>query len=250
MSDLNRDRARARAEYIDDVVVTRKRFRNMKEWERRLSHARQVRAVKPTRAAQREVSHAKRMVELRTKTFRRSRAGREISKREYEQLKQITPREIAVNWASDQVGTREMTGNNDGPTVHRWQDDTARGAHYYDRAPYCGIGCENACRRAGVKTSPRWASVAFIEDDARRGVNGFRGWTTDPSRVRAGDLVVVYGRGVHVELVLSVKGNVVKTVGFNTSPGNSGSQSNGGGTYFRDRNLNIVHGFALVDFPG
>ena len=59
----------------------------------------------------------------------------------------------------------------------------------------------------------------------------------------------MYGRGVHVEIVRRIKAGVVYTVGFNTSPGITGSQSNGGGVYLRARPMSIVHGFALVDYP-
>jgi hypothetical protein len=40
--------------------------------------------------------------------------------------------------------------------------------------------------------------VALIEDDARARRGPFRGWTTSTKGVLRGDLVVLFGRGVHV----------------------------------------------------
>lgn len=118
---------------------------------------------------------------------------------------------------------------------------------------WCGVWCAAALRAAGVKgVTHRLASVANIEDDARRGDPPFRAWTTDPKRVLRGDLVVLFGRGVHVETVRSMRWRrvgLIRTEGGNTSSGNAGSQSNGGGSYPRWRSLADVHGFALVNYP-
>ena len=96
------------------------------------------------------------------------------------------------------------------------------------------------------------ASVAQIEDNAKRGGKCYRGWTTDRSRIRPGDLVVVGGYGVHVEMVSGPprSDGGVPTYGGNTSSGVAGSQSNGGGAFARVRYPSEVRGFALVAFPG
>jgi hypothetical protein len=101
--------------------------------------------------------------------------------------------------------------------------------------------------------SYRLASVSLIEDDARARRAPFgHGWTTDPSKVLRGDLVVLFRRGCHVEMVRSIdlKRGLLITDGGNTSAGSAGSQSNGGGSYRRVRSLRDVHGFARVNFPG
>jgi hypothetical protein len=117
--------------------------------------------------------------------------------------------------------------------------------------PWCGVWCANALAAAGVRgVTSRLASVSLIEQDARAGHAPFRGWTTDPSKVLRGDLVVMFGRGVHVEMVRHVdrrRGLLVNEAG-NTSAGSAGSQSNGGGSYRRVRSLRDVWGFALVDY--
>ena len=68
--------------------------------------------------------------------------------------------------------------------------------------------------------------------------------------MKAGDLVVIGGYGVHVEMVRGFDGNNTLTYGGNTSPGSSGSQSNGGGAYSRSRTSGEVRGYALVRYPG
>jgi len=168
------------------------------------------------------------------------------------ELKALSGAERAIRWANNQVGTVEATGNNDGPKILDWQRWVAAGGTWLDRAPYCGIGCANACVRHSTVVAPerhRWASVALIEDDARAGRNGFAGWSDDPKTAKPGDLVVLYGRGVHVELVRDRAERTLSTVGFNTSPGIAGSQSNGGGVWRRTRPFDQVHGIARINYP-
>ena len=68
--------------------------------------------------------------------------------------------------------------------------------------------------------------------------------------MKKGDLVVIGGYGVHVETVRGFYGSTTLTYGGNTSPGASGSQSNGGGAYERTRYPSEVRGYALVRYPG
>jgi hypothetical protein len=123
--------------------------------------------------------------------------------------------------------------------------------------PWCGVWAANGLLAAGVKgVNFRQASVAFIEDDARAGRAPFRDWQapSEYRKVMRGDLVVLFGRGVHVETVRSFKRvngqTFVRTDGGNTSSGAAGSQSNGGGSFPRWRPLSDVRGFARVDYPG
>lgn len=154
-----------------------------------------------------------------------------------------------VKYARSFIGVTERPpGSNSGPHITAWQRHTARGGTYLDRAPWCGIFCENVCSHFGVDTLPQWAGVAMIEDFARQGAGGFARWTTSTVGVQPGDLVVLFGRGVHVELVERIDGSAVHTIGGNTSSGPGGSQSNGGGVFARVRSLNDVHGFAVVRY--
>lgn len=123
--------------------------------------------------------------------------------------------------------------------------------------PWCGVWVCNAAMAGGCKPKHpyRWASVALIEDDAKARRNGFYGWTTSTKGVLRGDAVVLFGRGVHVEMVRLVvrlprssRWGWILTDGGNTSPGDGGSQANGGGSYRRWRRLRDVHGFALIRY--
>lgn len=153
----------------------------------------------------------------------------------------------ALRFAKRYVGTTESpAGSNRGGPITGWQQSF--GAWLVGLA-WCGVFVGACLRSAGVKgVTYRIASVAFIEADARAGRGPFRGWTTDYSRVRRGDLVVIGGHGVHVEIVDRVSGGTVYTVGGNTSPGRAGSQADGGGVFERERSRGEVHGFALVRF--
>jgi peptidoglycan hydrolase-like protein with peptidoglycan-binding domain len=133
------------------------------------------------------------------------------------------------------------------------QRHTAGGGTWLDRKAWCGCWCYYALETARVKgIDYSLASVEQIEDNAKASKKCFRGWTTDRAKIKPGDLVVVGGYGVHVEMVRgpAQSDGGVPTYGGNTSPGTSGSQSNGGGAYKRVRYPGEVRGFALVRFPG
>lgn len=124
-------------------------------------------------------------------------------------------------------------------------------AGWLDRQPWCGCWAYYALNSVGVTGLGSWmASVAMIEDRARRMISPFVGWTTNRSKVRVGDLVVIGGRGVHVETVRGISGFSTLTWGGNTSSGPGGSQSNGGGAFQRSRSPAEVYGYALVRYPG
>jgi hypothetical protein len=132
-------------------------------------------------------------------------------------------------------------------------------------AAWCGVWACNAALAGGVKMSnpSRWAGVANIEDDARAHRNGFRYWIQGrptkhdwKRRIFRGDLIILYGRGVHVETVRDMKFDkqgrllYVVTDGGNTGSGPGGSQSNGGGAFRRIRYPGEIYGVACVDYPG
>ena len=131
------------------------------------------------------------------------------------------------------------------------QDKTAQGSTWLRNEPWCGCWAYYALEQAGVTGMNSWmASVASIEDRAREKLSPFTNWTTDRSKVRLGDLVVIGGRGVHVAVVRGFDGSNTLTWSGNTSSGSSGSQSNGGGAYSRTRYPSEVYGYALVRYPG
>jgi hypothetical protein len=121
--------------------------------------------------------------------------------------------------------------------------------------PWCGVWAAWALHHAGVNVTWRLASVHLIQDDAAKHRAPFRDWlpTSEWKRVLRGDLVTWFGLA-HVETVRGFKMvdgvRCVITEGGNTSSGDGGSQSNGGGSYRRVRPLSQADGFARVDYPG
>lgn len=164
------------------------------------------------------------------------------------------PRELAMEHLAAREGYTEdpPESNCDSrPDGIRTAQDLTAGGTWLRGEPWCGCWCFYALDAAGVTGLGSWmASVASIEDRAKQHLSPFEGWTTDSSRVRVGDLAVVGGRGVHVETVRGFSGSTILTWGGNTSPGSSGSQSNGGGAFARSRSPGEVYGFALVRYPG
>lgn len=164
-------------------------------------------------------------------------------------------RDATMNHLSKRVGYTENPGgsncDNRSDGIRTAQIHTAGGDDWLLYQPWCGCWCYYALEAGGVAGLGSWmASVASIENYAQQGGGCFKGWTTDRSKVKAGDLVVVGGYGVHVETVRGFSGSSTLTYGGNTSPGTSGSQSNGGGAYARTRYPSEVRGYALVRFPG
>jgi hypothetical protein len=164
-----------------------------------------------------------------------------------------------VAWHHDHEGITENPANSNSDNredgIRTSQTLTADGGSWLHGEPWCGCWAYSGLHAAGVVGLGSWmASVASIESYARAGSGPFRGWrsgfTTDCQR---GDLVVIGGTGVHVETITETPDpgdGYLVTNGGNTSSGSSGSQSNGGGAYRRQRYPGEVTGVALVDFPG
>jgi hypothetical protein len=154
---------------------------------------------------------------------------------------------VAIRWALSKVGiTENPPGSNRGGEITVWQQ--AFGS-WLVGAPWCGVFVGTAMVKAGVQgVNSRVAAVAFIEDDARAGRNGFEKLVS-VHQAKPGDAVCLFGRGIHVELVERVGNGVLYTVGGNTSPSNAGSQSNGGGCFRRARAFSQVHAVARPRYP-
>jgi hypothetical protein len=163
-------------------------------------------------------------------------------------------RQVAMAHMRKRVGYTEQPAGSNSDTradgIRVAQDRTANGATWLRGQPWCGCWCFYALESANVAgIDSHLASVALIENTAKLGKKCYRGWTTDRSRVQPGDLVIIGGFGVHVEMVRGFDGANTQTFGGNTSPGTAGSQANGGGAYERVRTPGEVRGYALVDYP-
>lgn len=163
-------------------------------------------------------------------------------------------RDKSKKWHEGHLGITESPPNSNCDSrsdgIRNAQDETANGT-WLRNQPWCGcwafMGLYQSSKvRSG--TDSWMASVASIEDYARAGNGPFRGWTTDGTKADTGDLVILFGRGQHVGTVRDKPtSDTLKTWEGNTSSGSSGSQSNGGGSYKRDRSRSSeVYGYALV----
>lgn len=166
-------------------------------------------------------------------------------------------RDKIADWHNGHVGiTEDPAGSNcdhrkDG--IRNAQDDCAAGL-WLRFQPWCGVWAFKGLKAAGLVASGKdsWmASVASIEDMAKAGKGPYKGWTTDGTKAKKGDQVVLFGRGIHVGTVRETPTDQwLKTWEGNTSSGNTGSQSNGGGSFKRTRNRNAeTYGYALLRDP-
>lgn len=178
--------------------------------------------------------------------YARSKARLAVLRKQLASERAVTAREKAIKYAPSLLGEREVPpGSNRGRRLTGWQSSFGS---WLVGQPWCGVLCGVALRNSNVKVNSRIAAVAFIEDDARAGRNGFKEWKGRTSG-KPGDLLVLFGRGVHVGFIeKSVKGGY-RTIEGNTSSGNGGSQSNGGGSYRRFRPYSQVHGIAVPRYP-
>lgn len=157
-------------------------------------------------------------------------------------------RSKAIAWAHSKVGIHEEPpSSNRGPWIDVWQR-----VFGFLAAPWCGLFVGNALRAAGVKgVTSRIASVGAIQTDAEAHRGCFYGYTPGSARgALHGDLVILFGFGVHVELIRSVNADgSVNTIGGNTSANpNSGNQSDGGCVAEHTRSAAEIHGVAHVRY--
>lgn len=167
-------------------------------------------------------------------------------------VKKPSVRQQTVAHAKTYVGlTESPAGSNTHPgtIISKCQIDLLGDDGY----AWCGCFQGAMLKWAGVKgVTSRIASVGFIEADARAHRGPFRGWSdrVNPGHTLPGDLLVIGGHGIHVEMVAEVHADgSCTTIGGNTSSGPGGSQSNGGGIWKRDRSASEITGVAHVDFP-
>jgi hypothetical protein len=162
-------------------------------------------------------------------------------------------RDKVGKWQESHTGITESPANSNCDSrsdgIRTSQDGCANGT-WLRYQPWCGCWAWSGLYAAGlVKKGDSWmASVASIEDYAKAKKGPFKGWTTDGSKAKKGDLVVLFGRGQHVGTVRSVDSNYCYTWEGNTSSSSGGSQSNGGGSYKRSRSRSgETYGYALVE---
>jgi hypothetical protein len=139
-----------------------------------------------------------------------------------------------------QVGVREKTGRNDGFKVEQYLKSVGRfkGDAYCAAGQYWCFYSSCLALKSPLTDIPifRSSSTVTMFNEAIR-----VGYKMTPTPF---DNDLIFWRKPnewkgHVERIIEVmKAGWVKTVGFNTSSGTEGSQDDGGGVYFRKRNVN------------
>jgi hypothetical protein len=155
-------------------------------------------------------------------------------------------RSECVAHAKSYVGVSESPpdSNRGEPQPSLWQERVMG----FDGQPWCA--CFTSCMAwdAGIAGAGS-AAVSACIDMAKKGQGVYRGYTTDRSRVHSGDHVAIGCTTCHIELVAKPPDSSgVDCVGGNTSPGDSGSQYNGGCVATRRRRNSEIVGFLLVRF--
>lgn len=143
--------------------------------------------------------------------------------------------ERAVKVARTQLGvTEDPAGSNWGPQVSKY----IRQCGYTFPVYWCGAFVSWCLSEAGAKV-PTWIRLGYtgyITADARAGANNLRAISWE--NARPGD-IVVYAFD-HIGMIESVSGDTLTAIEGNTSSGSSGSQSNGGGVFRRQRSRSDV----------
>jgi hypothetical protein len=148
-------------------------------------------------------------------------------------------RSKAVDWCESHVGVHENPdGSNRGsPQPSGWQNRV----YGDDGVPWCACFAVCCAWDNGV-TGTGTAGVWNNTDLAKRGQGIYKGYTTDPSKVHAGDHAFIDDD--HTGVI--VDRDTMATIEGNTS--NSGSQWNGGSVVRKDRGPGYWTGYGIVNF--
>lgn len=153
-------------------------------------------------------------------------------------------RDRICNWLDRQVGIHENPqGSNTGhPEPSGWQHRVYGG----DGVPWCACFAVCSAWDNGISGSGT-ASVGLNTELAREGRGIYKGFTTDPSKVRPGDHCFNYGNHTGVARTHMTPDGYIVTVEGNTSGStSSGSQWNGDVVAKKSRHHSYWTGFGLV----
>ena len=138
-----------------------------------------------------------------------------------------------------QVGIHEKTGNNDGYAIWLYQQSVG----IPKGSPYCAAGQYYCFKEAAHVLNLPESEIPIKKTGLANGIFADakkRGMQTE-YRPQIYDLIVwikKFGINGHIESVTKVlPGGWVETIGFNTSNGSAGSQRDGGGVYYKKRNI-------------
>lgn len=147
--------------------------------------------------------------------------------------------EAAIRWAEQRIGTKEV-GQNRGQAVEKIIRDQGG----FPGQPWCGYFCRGALRAAGLTPPVNMAVVQWIYNTSGAKGSVFSGRTT-PQNAKPGDLVILFGTGQHVGLVVRV--NVTRNI-VETIEGNTGLPGGGGGVARKERPFSQCVAIAQVKY--
>lgn len=145
--------------------------------------------------------------------------------------------------AAGEIGYSRWNDPEHGTKYGRWMAEQT-GSPYFgaNGVPFCAMFVSWVLAKAGVKCDgfPAAGCGTALRAAVKAGAV-----IADKRQAKPGDIVIfdwptVAGGNDHTGIVELNKGGYIQTIEGNTSPGNSGSQGNGGGVYRRTRDWSVV----------
>jgi hypothetical protein len=149
----------------------------------------------------------------------------------YVSLSSAERRLLVMAYLADEVKVREVGGNNRGEWVGAFLESVGLGEGY----PWCAAAMTFASQVADAPypKRPSYNPAAVV---------GWNRWSDDNDTIisgapRRGDIAMRRTSATtgHIGVVVRVVGSLVYSIEGNTSPGDDGSQADGGGLYRRVR---------------
>jgi peptidoglycan hydrolase-like protein with peptidoglycan-binding domain len=151
--------------------------------------------------------------------------------------------------AAGEIGYSRWDDPEEGTKYGRWYAEKHGSYFGSSGVPFCAMGASWVLDQAGI--TPPGGAFAYVP----AGINAARAKNrllADETDAQAGDLVCFDwdddGISDHVGIVEFNAGSYLQTIEFNTSPGNGGSQGNGGGVYRRTRDWDSVTAVIRPDY--
>lgn len=196
---------------------------------------------------ERDIARLKRKGNAAWRTVHRVRAKLALRRKQLRKEKaRLTGGAAAARWALQQVGRHEDAGR---PNRGAWVDGLQK-LFGVQGVAWCGCFALRAAWHGGAKLDDGGIYTPNIYNGAKRGINGYAKLVSY-SEAEPGDLVLFKWPGISDDVCdhVGVYVGGGRTVEGNTSPGNGGSQNNGGGVYLRSRGTGNVAGVARPIWP-
>lgn len=155
--------------------------------------------------------------------------------------------------AAGEIGYSRWNDPEHGTKYGRWMAEQT-GSPYFgaNGVPFCAMFVSWVLAKAGVKCEgfPAAGCGTALRAAVKAGAV-----IADKRQAKPGDIVIfdwptVAGGNDHTGIVELNRGGYIQTIEGNTSPGNSGSQGNGGGVYRRTRGWSVVQAVIRPKYNG